>query len=151
MAKIIVDKRDDRLLELTMKYFRDEDIQKIKQIHGRRWIPGENVWTIPYTQDAVEQLYQSFTSRQIQLSSQLDQEKEWFDRWVKKGGTAKGVKLDGNAAGAYLFNAQQERKLRDQLTLRGYSSKTIKAYVGHVRRYAEERSVMRELLFILIH
>ncbi|WP_410511544.1 phage integrase N-terminal SAM-like domain-containing protein [Paenibacillus sp. BR2-3] len=42
------------------------------------------------------------------------------------------------------WNSDQEQKLRNELILRGYSSKTIKAYCGQVERfmkYTSEKSV----------
>lgn len=39
--------------------------------------------------------------------------------------------------GSAMYTPQRKKKLKDQLSLRGYSSKTIKAYEGHVRRYCE--------------
>ncbi|WP_245640216.1 tyrosine-type recombinase/integrase [Paenibacillus dakarensis] len=138
MAKIIVEERDDYSLELTLKYFRDEDIQKIKQIRGRKWIPDDRVWTIPYTKETLEQLFQKFARDQIQLSSQLKQVREWLDGWVKKSALNRENIIETQAVDLHQFNPQQERKMKELLTLRGYSPKTIKAYLGHVRRYAEE-------------
>lgn len=97
-----------------MKSFTEEEIDKIKHIQGSRWVPDERIWTIPYTQLAVEQLLHHFHERQVHISPPLKLEQEFYGAKVR-------VLTDGEAdvrerdSGIPLFNLQNEQKLKEQL------------------------------------
>lgn len=97
----------------------------------------------------MEQLIRHFSEVKLHVSSLLKQEGEFFCEWIKTRQSSEVDMRELDLIEVNLFNPEQERKLKEQLTLRGYSSKTIKAYLGHIRRYGEERKVRRWGYFTL--
>lgn len=83
MGEIIVDKRDEHRLGRKLKSFTEEDIDKIKHIQERRWVPDKRIWTIPYTQLAVEQLLHHFHEGQVHISPPLKLEQEFYGAKVR--------------------------------------------------------------------
>lgn len=56
-------KRGDSTLAARFTRFSDEDLRELKAIPGRRWLPEEGVWCLPYTLSAIEQLVIAFADR----------------------------------------------------------------------------------------
>lgn len=90
-------------------------IEKIKTIKGRRW--NGKYWVIPETEDVIERLGELFGSEIQIITPELE----------IKG----GLKEDGSPEAALLTQTE------DYLRLKGYTYKTRKAYLGHVRRFIE--------------
>ncbi len=53
---IRVYKRSETTLAIKFTEFNKESIAVIKKISGRKWLPDELIWTIPYTLTTVQQL-----------------------------------------------------------------------------------------------
>lgn len=93
-----------------------EAVERMHLIKGRKWHPEGKFWTVPADNDTkmlIKQLFQceiTGTSQLITINDKSD----------------KKAKVDEFAV---LLRFEKE------LRLKGYSSKTIKSYVGHVRRF----------------
>ncbi|MCC5910474.1 MAG: tyrosine-type recombinase/integrase [Clostridiaceae bacterium] len=100
-------------------------VESIKNIYGRRWDPQNKYWIIPNTESSKSQLVNMFKEKDITWSFGVENKQD-----KTKCGSL--YDLDGPL-----------HDLEKQLILKGYTHKTIKAYVGHIRRflqYAEKPS-----------
>ncbi len=94
----------------------EETIKKVKEICGRKWDGNNRCWIVPNNSKTVEQINILFDKSSV---------------------------IDNTGLAIFSRQAQAIRpcerqilvNLSEQLRLKGYSSKTIKAYVGHIRRF----------------
>ncbi|MFZ5989446.1 MAG: tyrosine-type recombinase/integrase [Bacillota bacterium] len=110
---IVITKCSCGSLSVRFPYSR-EKVEKIKEINGRKWLESDKIWIIPDTKEAIDSLCSLFKNEKIVFESGL--------------------------AEVYSFDSIEEevfKPLRNELKLRGYSIKTQKAYIGHVRRFLE--------------
>ncbi|XEC97294.1 phage integrase N-terminal SAM-like domain-containing protein [Paenibacillus tarimensis] len=114
--EISVSKRDEMTVAVKFHGFNKQGIEKIRTIPGRRWNPDESVWTIPYTIETVSKFLNVFKDCNLQIEAQLLEECYLLKAWHKR-------------------NSFQEQRLKEELQLKGYSPKTIRAYSGHVERF----------------
>lgn len=92
-------------------------VEKIKRVKGRKWNVKERMWSVPETQDIVEILSEVFKEYNVVMDSgigptknTLEQELSWENIITRS---------------------------RDTLRLKGFSFKTLKAYLGHIRRFLD--------------
>jgi integrase/recombinase XerD len=69
--EISLSKRDEATLAVKFMVFNKDDITKIKKLSGRRWIPEESVWSLPYTIEMVDQLLNAFKNCKFHVEAQL--------------------------------------------------------------------------------
>lgn len=98
--------RTGDLIRVHLEYD-PQKIAFIKQIKGTRWIAKDRVWEVPYS-DVNLNLLEQFFSTEFQ--------KKDPDDIYQIGGFLK--------------------KVEEELMLKGYSFKTRKAYLGHIRRFS---------------
>jgi len=89
-----------------------ERVEKIKGIPGRRWHPEGKYWTVPHTDGMVERLLELFAGEEVEVDPAL----------------RPGRDIVGNTLAA----------VEAELKLRGYSSRTCKAYLGHIERFLKQ-------------
>lgn len=92
-------------------------VEKIKSIKGRKWNVKEKIWSVPETQDIVETLSEVFKGYNVVMDSEIEATKSAF----KQEPSWENIII----------------RSRDTLRLKGYSFKTLKAYLGHIRRFLE--------------
>lgn len=130
---ISVAKRDESTLGIKFMIYYKEGIEKIKNIPGRKWIPEESIWSIPYTIESVETLLSVFHHCRFHIESQLLEECYLLQ---SRRTSEKTTQFPDILSFHQLhWNNDQEQKLKKELILRGYSSKTIKAYCNQVKRF----------------
>lgn len=90
-----------------------ERVEKIKAVPGRRWHPEKKLWSVPDTDESIAVMSTVFCGENLIGLS------------------------DANYSLSNITNDDitSLEKLKDELKLRGYSSKTIKNYCGHLRRF----------------
>jgi integrase/recombinase XerD len=138
--KIYLFKHSELKIGLRTHSFTKADIIQIKLIPGKVWNPDERIWLIPYTKKHVGLMIQLFSSCSVKIEPLLLEEYEA----LRKLDNSPLVKvtlpqiLDINENDTSLviqWSLLEEDKLKHELKARGYSVKTIKAYVGQLDRY----------------
>lgn len=94
-----------------------EIIKKVRTITGRKWDNSNRYWIVPNNIETIDRINNLFSSSDIIDNTQL----ALFKKQLRAKPWEKQILI----------------KLSDQLKLKGYSSKTIKAYVGHIRRFVD--------------
>lgn len=94
-----------------------ERVDKIRKFKGRRWHQEQKYWTIPHTDAHLEQLKVLFHPESLQFSPSL-------------------LQNINDTPSQSTIPSQESilNQMKKQLKLKGYSLKTQKAYLGHVRR-----------------
>jgi len=99
------------LVEITFgNGFTPHDIAAIKALPGRRWDRRRRAWLLPNRPESIEAIERRFGSRLVR-SGAPDASVPWPEELLMR--------------------------MREKLTLRGYSRRTHKVYLGHVRRFFE--------------
>ena len=84
-----------------------ENVEKIKQISGRRWENSDNIWSIPNKKELIENLSKLFKSCNVVYN-------------IVKYNSLNDVMME---------------ELKHELILRNYSFQTQKAYLNHIKRF----------------
>jgi hypothetical protein len=97
-------------LKITFPYSIDS-ITKVKKLKGHRWDPNEKAWYILNCKENVRDLEVCFRTEGINTVD---------------------VKSVVNLSNPTIYT-----QMKDELILKGYSYKTVKSYLGHIRRFEE--------------
>ncbi|WP_223067371.1 tyrosine-type recombinase/integrase [Paenibacillus caui] len=137
--ELSIEKYDDQYVSVRIFRFAQEDLDNIRRIPGRRWLPKLGIWLIPKTVSVLDGLVESFAYCQsVQISPDLLEGNaklwQWSQQLKPEYSINAGLKTGSSKR---QWNDSESAKLKRQLNLRGYSSKTVKAYLGQVRRFYE--------------
>jgi site-specific recombinase XerD len=111
------------LLEVAFRAaFTAADLAVVKGLPGRRWDGDRKVWVVPEHHDTMAKLVTAFGSRIGDARSQRRHQPR---------------PVTDPTAGSNLAIPELLERTRSALALRGYSPRTRKVYVGHIRRYLE--------------
>jgi len=102
--------------------YSEDRVEKIRSVEGRRWDSQHKCWIVPYSQDILEKVLKLFINEKIVADKSLSQTVNLLIKSIKKNKYTLWVKD---------INEQMITKLK----LKGYSFKTIKAYVNHTKRF----------------
>ncbi|MDQ2086820.1 tyrosine-type recombinase/integrase [Herbivorax sp. ANBcel31] len=86
-----------------------ENVEKIKQITGRRWEKFDKIWSIPNEKESIKDLFKLF----------------------------KGCNIICDIIECNSLNDTVIKGLKNELVLRNYSFKTQKAYLNHIKRFLD--------------
>ncbi|ALP38202.1 integrase [Paenibacillus sp. IHB B 3084] len=125
--------RDEKTIGVRLERYGVEEREGIRSIPGRKWVPDEKIWTIPYSIAAVESLLEAYRSCEFECEERLNKELPYIQEWLDQRGTQRNTVLSSSERGEW--NPDRRKELRDELVARGYSSKTIKAYVSQIERF----------------
>lgn len=128
--KVFISRRNEMELALRLEIFDREAVEVIREISGRKWNVVEKVWTIPYTLSALAMVMERFGKESLVAEDGLLNECEVLQAWQGEGQPHVAPSI-----GVMRWTKEEERKLIDALKARGYSAKTIRAYVGQVIRF----------------
>lgn len=78
--EVVITRWDDRHLAVSLKGFIAEDIAFIKRIPGRRWLPDEKVWRIPFRKEVVHSLVTRFPEGQFSIDPDLTDIQELYGK-----------------------------------------------------------------------
>lgn len=113
--------RPDRL-ELTLSPgFSKDDLARVRALPGRRWVRAHRLWIIPEPDTALTRLRRMFP----------------VDRLVIEGSSQDAVAQSGVETAGTPDGNDPLDSVRRALTLRGYSPRTRRVYLGHIRRFLE--------------
>ncbi|SDZ03442.1 site-specific tyrosine recombinase/integron integrase [Tindallia californiensis] len=131
--------------ELSVSFpYTPERVKRIKKITGRRWDPKSKCWLVPNTSGSQSQLMHEFQ----------DEEIIWDSMTLEKTKDEKALEVQAADSNNTLTH------LKKQLTLKGYTSKTIKAYLGQVKRFLEyankdtqalDKQDVEQYMYVLLH
>lgn len=109
---------EDRRLIIKFEYS-PERVNRIRTISGRKWHNNKKYWTIPLHAETIKKLFIVFEDEEFCIEED-----------------AQKVLLQLNLfPNADLRYDDVLRRCEEELKLHGYSSKTLKAYLGHIRRF----------------
>ncbi|MEK3917725.1 tyrosine-type recombinase/integrase [Paenibacillus sp. FSL H7-0331] len=128
MMEISLSKRNETTLAVKFIIFYKDGIAKIKNVPGRRWIPEESIWSLPYTLEVINQLLMTFKDCKFYVEPQLLEECYLLQSYEQ-------VNISDSLSNVSQWDSVLRQSLKDELLLRGYSSKTVKAYLGQVERF----------------
>lgn len=118
-------------ISFTSPFSRDQ-VSKIKTIKGRRWYPNDRYWAVPYTEETVKYLTRVFVEGVFVESSTLTKDSNFTNETDQLGNTKETKESLPSMSDR---TSELILLVRKELELRGYSDKTIKAYVGQICRY----------------
>jgi integrase/recombinase XerD len=94
--------------ELIVSFnYSQERIAKLKSIKGHKWNVTEKIWTIPFTEENILLLKDLFKNEQ------------------------KNLDIENN-----LRNKELYKRMEEEIKLKGYSFKTKKSYMSHIKRFS---------------
>ncbi|MGW8956933.1 site-specific tyrosine recombinase/integron integrase [Paenibacillus sp. NPDC055715] len=125
--------RDEKTIGVRLERYGVEEREGIRSIPGRKWVPDEKIWTIPYSIAAVESLLEAYQSCEFECDERLNKELPYILEWLDRRGAQVNAVLFSSERGEW--NPDRRKELRDALVARGYSSKTIKAYISQTERF----------------
>jgi site-specific recombinase XerD len=95
------------------------DVDLVRTLPGRRWLAERKVWIAPHPQRALRQLEDMFGVGRLNVTMH------------PPPGRGADTVMDAGSARDTLL------PVREALLLRGYSPRTQKVYLGHIRRFLE--------------
>lgn len=110
-------------LSIITPFARDR-IDRIKEIPGRTWHPEQKCWSIPDTPDAIRRLLALFEDESLRIEAAV------LERIY--------IAARANDENSRILREWLITATRRELRVRRYSHKTLKAYVGHVRRFLND-------------
>lgn len=119
---IEVYKIEDGFIAVKFSYSQDR-VTRVKKIQGARWSPDKRYWTLRDNPKTIEKLKDVFDNEEVKLMFNTNEESV----------NNKKDNINGNKCA----HSQEQllMTMKQQLNLTGYSNKTKKAYLGHVRRF----------------
>lgn len=141
-------------IEIRFPY--DPDlVELVKELPGRRYHKEGTYWTVPGGEESWRRLGETLGGRVVRFGSSvsLSQQSLFYGASGKKAGNRGDSSGTGNGNGKCLARYAEELKMR------GYTGKTLRAYEGHLRRFAgfvqvpleevDEKSVRGYLLHLI--
>ncbi|MFK4304824.1 integrase/recombinase XerD [Paenibacillus sp. RC254] len=125
--------RDEKTISVRLERYGVKEREGIRSIPGRKWVPDEKIWAIPYSISAVESLLEAYRICKFQYDERLNKELPYIREWLDRRDTLANAVPSSSERGEW--NPDQRQELRDALVARGYSSKTIKAYISQTERF----------------
>ncbi|MEK3951242.1 site-specific tyrosine recombinase/integron integrase [Paenibacillus sp. FSL H7-0703] len=125
--------RDEKTIGVRLERYGVKEREGIRSIPGRKWVPDEKIWAIPYSISAVESLLEAYRSCKFEYDERLNKELPYIREWLDRRDTQANAVPSSSERGEW--NLDQRQELRDALVARGYSSKTIKAYISQTERF----------------
>jgi site-specific recombinase XerD len=110
--------------------FTAADVAVVKALPGRRWDPSRKVWTVPASPAVTTALVERFAGRIVVVDPGAD---ELDDR---------SHRVSGRPAAEQAAPSSRDliERARAALVLRGYSPRTRKVYLGHIRRFVDSQT-----------
>ncbi|HZG84358.1 site-specific tyrosine recombinase/integron integrase [Paenibacillus sp.] len=120
---------DERRLGIAWRPWDEEVLSHIRTIPFREYDPDRRMWLVPRTRTNAVALLELFRGAEMANAWVLYAELPSSSRIEAERG------VDTSAASATVEADRDLDVLLQELRLRGYSAKTIRAYAGHVRRF----------------
>lgn len=147
--KLQLKRGNDGELAVELPYS-EKRVEQIKSLPTRRWDPSVRSWIIPCRQYDVGLLVDAFADCDIAIDPELLEQIPSVREWVKERRTPTKSVLETGSTTDYSatspWSSRHRKLFLEQMKLRGFSFKTIRAYTGQVNRYMRfcESSPMAE-------
>ena len=146
-------KEPNKTIEICFNYEKSI-IDRIKLIHGSRWISERKTWSLPDNKDTYKQLGEIFGQKELDTLLHIDEltlnlkqnsrnHAKQNNKLNKELNNEVNNKQNNKLNNEFQDNCYNEdytdfeiRKLRDEMRIRIFSNKSIKAYTLHFKRYA---------------
>jgi site-specific recombinase XerD len=106
--------------------FGREGLEAVRSLPGRKWNPARRVWIVPGGEEVVSQLKERCGEHRIRVTPGA------AGRESRPGGAGAPAPFAGTATVSEVLD-----RIRGAMALRGYSPRTQKVYLGHLRRFLE--------------
>jgi site-specific recombinase XerD len=126
-------------------------VERVKGLPGRRYHKEGTYWTVPGGEENWRRLGEALAGRVVRFESSVSLKHQS----LFYGASGQKMEDKGDPAG----NGKALARYTEELKMRGYTGKTLRAYEGHMRRFAkfvrmgldqvEEREVRRYLLHLI--
>lgn len=115
-------------------------LDRMRSLPERRWDPSAKMWMILRRPHDVGLLLEAFADCGVEMDPALLEEMDVLGQWMdqqREREDAVGLSIDigSSAGGGQPWDAQRRRRLVEEMKLRGFSFRTIRAYTGQVDRY----------------
>lgn len=121
VASIRILPEEDRIEIELLPGFGHRELDVVRSLAGRRWDPRRSVWSAPHPTEALVTLVAAFGEAGVVVHGVEPSRGDAFEE-VASGERTSNVIID---------------RVRQALTLRGYSPRTRKVYLGQLRRFLE--------------
>jgi site-specific recombinase XerD len=112
-----------RHIEVTMPArFTRAELDAVRALPGRRWVPERRVWSVPGVDEPLKALVARFGEARVRVEDASKEEPE----------VAAGRSQPRHDAAPDPLS-----RVREALSIRGYSPRTRKVYLGHLRRFMQ--------------
>lgn len=125
--------RDELTIGVRLERYGVEERQGIRSIAGRRWVPDDKIWTIPYTLAALDCLFEAYPGCSFAWDEHFH--REMPDILERYGTRNAEERVTPTTPQVVNWNTERKKQLQDALKARGYSDKTIKAYISQIERF----------------
>jgi integrase/recombinase XerD len=119
MNTVIIEKSDDGKLLIEIPY-KEQWIEWIRKVPGRKWNSNLRKWNVPLTQETVVNICHFFKETPVDVSPELITEIPQFAELRR------------------LSDHEALQRLASQIKRKGYSSNTERAYTGHALRFLRQ-------------
>lgn len=120
--------------------YSEELVSNIKKISKAKWNKDNRYWIIPFTEETITQFQQVFGNEKIVYDERLkpffekDKKIEQIEKITENTVKTSPIsKKTSEIKQAWIEDSVN--LLKKELQLKGYSKKTIKSYLGHLRRF----------------
>lgn len=136
-------------LELLLKFpYNEERRERLRLLPRCRWAPEEKAWVFPYTLLHVEKLVLLFNDTRLIVDMDLQDECHMLkgrDSYSEAAATSMASNSKKLIFEESHWGAHTRSLLVYSLKIRGYSSRTIRAYCGHLDRFYRFYDQHREI------
>ncbi|WP_458121614.1 tyrosine-type recombinase/integrase [Paenibacillus sp. Z6-24] len=124
---------NNQRIGVQLERYGAEERAGVRSVTGRKWIPENKIWTIPYTRAALTQLLQAYPTDSFKCDNELSSRDSYLvDQLEHHNKEEREMTL---APEHEPWNPTRKQDLINALKARGYSNKTIKAYTSQVQRF----------------
>lgn len=113
--------RDEKTISVRLERYGVKEREGIRSIPGRKWVPDEKIWAIPYSISAVESLLEAYRSCKFEYDERLNKELPYIREWLDRRDTQANAVPSSSERGEW--NPDQRQELRDALVARGTAAR----------------------------
>jgi len=131
--------RDEKAIGVKLERYGPEALKGVRCVPGRKFIPDEKVWTIPYTVSGLRALLDAYAKDFFTCDERLEKRDSYLREQVDNHNKLRQQRvISVPLEEPQVWSSDRKKELQDALRARGYSGKTVKAYTLQVQRFFDE-------------